>query len=112
MAYIVFHDDRRAAVSAEKGRALWDVLTGKKEGDPAQQKFAMTVKKLYLNWRNAPDDYLLQNKDLIAPMVQRYWMVEGTPTSKKGEHTSTGKLTRPDPTDLDAIRVSRLLGLI
>jgi hypothetical protein len=100
MAQIVFSNGKNANVSAEKGRAIWNVLTGKAEGDAAQQKFALTVKKIYLNWRNAPDDYLLQNKDIIAPMVMSNWMV-----------TPQGKPTRPEPTDKDTIRVSRILGL-
>lgn len=76
MAYIKFHDGRTVTVSAEKGIAAWEVLTGKVEPTPEQEKFALSIKRIYLNYRNAPDDYIEQNFHHIKPQVLADWVVD------------------------------------
>lgn len=82
MAYVVFTDGKKSNISAEQGLGIWQVLNGEIEGDEKQQEFCRKVEKIYLNWRNAPDNYIKANFDLIMPMALSDWMVneKGQPT--------------------------------
>lgn len=111
MALVILNNDKKIQMAPDSAVALWNVLTGKTEGNEQQQKFALTVKKVYLNWRTAPDDYLIKNREILVPIVKNEWMVSCAKSDAYGEHTSSGISTRPDPTDKTNIRVSRILGL-
>ena len=68
MALIVTHDNKRHAVSPEKGLAIYQVLNGEIEGTPEQEKFCEQVKSVYLNWRNAPKSYVQRHYRTLESM--------------------------------------------
>lgn len=112
MAYIVFNDRKTDQVDAAKGLHVWQVLNGYAEpDDPNDEKYCSRVRKIYLNYRNAPDDYIKERFDIIAPMVIGKWMVDSRPIGN-GQHTSMGIPTRPQPNDTWNWQFSKKWGLI
>jgi len=57
-------------LTAEKGLAIWQVLQGQVEPTPEQEAFCMKVTKIYLNWHNAPLDYLLDRLSILREMCK------------------------------------------
>lgn len=70
MALVKFFDGRGVELSAEKGLAIWQVLNGQLEPTHEQEKFCEKVLKIYLNWRNAPDDYVLDRLPVLRSMYK------------------------------------------
>lgn len=111
MAVVRLSDGTEKMITAEQGLAIWKILSGEEQGTVEQQEFASQVSKVYLNWRNAPDDYLLANRDVLADIVKQNWMMGATRNSS-GKQLPTGNLTQPEYDDKDCWRVSKLLGLL
>lgn len=81
VANIKLHDGRTVTVPADKAITAWNILTGKIEATPEQEKFVLSIKKIYLNYRNAPDDYIEQHFAIIKEQAMADWEVDrnGTP---------------------------------
>lgn len=113
MAYIIFNDRTTGNVNAVKGRHIWEVLNGQTEpDDDAEAEYCARVHKIYLNWRNAPDDYIEQRKDILFPMVAGKLMALGLSAEEHGKHTSTGEPTRPEPGNAELIAFCEKWGLV
>lgn len=102
MAHVIFHDGQKTNLSADKAQTVWQVLTGQIEGTDKQQQFVASIKKIYLNWRNAPDDYLLQNAEILRELVILSWMA----------NPKDGSYTMPEYSDTVNWRVSHTIGLL
>ena len=63
MAYIRYINGKGGVINKDKALAIWNVLQGNAVPTPAQEKFCLTVKKIYLNKYTAPDDYLKSIKE-------------------------------------------------
>lgn len=112
MAYLVFSDRKTDQVDAVKGRHVWQVLKGQAEPDDDKDtEYCARVHKIYLNYYNAPDDYIRERFDIIAPMVIGRWMVRAF-KSESGQHTSDGVPTLPEPGDTWNWKFSEKWGLI
>lgn len=110
MAIIRFNDGTTTECNGATGIKLWHILQGNAEPTPKEEKIAMKVKKIYLNWREAPDDYIEERFAVIAPMVISHWMVEGTPSGQH-QHGSIGLATRPMPGDSFTLDFCKKWGL-
>lgn len=103
MAFLVFADGKSKTVSAEQGKRAWDLLCGHDEPEEKEVRYLNNIKRVFLNWRTAPDEYLLQqDKTNLAQALLNEWMWK----------KETGYLTRPEPDDHANRRVSELLGLL
>jgi hypothetical protein len=74
MALIRLNNGREVAVPAEKANAVWEVLNGDKPGTDEQQRYCMTVRRVWLNWRNpsTPYSYLQTHKDTIIGLARMH----------------------------------------
>lgn len=101
MAYVILNDERKTQIDREKALGMWRVLNEQEDGTEEQVEFVNNIKTIYLNWRYAPDDYLLRYRKLIEPIVKSEWSCNryGTPT-------------RPQVDDFINERVSRLYGFV
>lgn len=114
MAWIKFNDGKDAKCSAETGRRIWDILNGNAEPDEREEAVANRVAKIYLNWHNAPDDYIEKHKDSIFRKAVCEWIV--------GEDTIGGAFgvaeqkravfTRPEPNDKENLAFCKKWGLL
>lgn len=112
MALVRFNNgERESKLTPESGAELWSVLNGETEGNEKQQAFCEKVSKVYLNWHNAPDSYIRERLDIIAPMVMSSWMVKGWKTAD-GKLVSDGTVTRPEPSDLEGWAFGKKWGLL
>lgn len=102
MALIEYVDGKREQLTGDQSVLIWKVLTGRLPGTKSQQAFCMKVKGVYLNWRNAPDEYLVENAEILREQVILSWTAD----------RETGEYTRPEPTDGVNWRVSRVIGLL
>lgn len=101
MAVVRLADGQDKTLTTEKGLALYRVLKGLDEpANEQMEKWAIRTKKIYLNWRNAPDYYLIERKEALRDILMGYWM-----------RNRVGNYTRPDPGDAVALHVSKVLGL-
>lgn len=100
MAVLRFSDGKSANVNSATGLRIWQILNDQVD-DASDKEMAICdrVHKIYLNWRNAPDDYIKAHFDRIAPIAISAWMVESTPIGSQHQHTSIGIPTRPEPGD-------------
>lgn len=118
MAFIRFTDGHDEVVDAETGEVVWQVLNGELEATKEQSAYCERIKKIYLNWRKAPDSYIEAYKEYIFPMVVSQFMVRGeprptSPTDKSpGKIISHGEITRPEPNDLVAVAFCKKWGLV
>jgi hypothetical protein len=82
MAYIIKNDNTTATTSAELGATYWTILHGYKEGTPEQEEYCSKIKKIYLNWRKAPDEWIKDNFDKLKEKAKNEWYVDnqGIPT--------------------------------
>lgn len=111
MAMIRLANGQEKTLTAEQGAEIWAILQGDEEGTAEQQAFCLQVKKLYLNWRNAPDSYIERYKDIIFPMVVGEWMSHGI-RYPDGHVTTDGRPTRPDPLNNINREFSKKWGLL
>lgn len=101
MAMIRLENGDNMEITAEVGAQVWLVLNAEIEGTKEQQEFAETVKKLYLNWRNAPDSYIQERLADIIPMATSGWVIS----------RDTNKPLRPEPGDEQAWAFAKRWGL-
>jgi hypothetical protein len=85
MAHLVFKNGSKKAVSAEQGLKIWQNLRDPTGADERQLAYLSTVSAIFLNWRNAPDDYIQENLKSIIPIALNEW-----------KYTRQGKPARPD----------------
>ncbi len=76
MALVKFTNHKGMELTAEQGLALWQAWTGQVTPTVAQEKYLSKVHRIYLNWREAPPDYLLEREDILKRMYK------GTPSMK------------------------------
>lgn len=76
MAYLELKNGDKKQISREQGEKLWAALQDPSSVDEDQQKLLESVKRLYLNWHNAPDDYIQENLEAIIPMALNDWSVD------------------------------------
>lgn len=101
MVVIKLNDTRDLVVDQTQGLHIYRVLQGLDEpANEKAEKLALATKKIHLNWRNAPDYYLLERKDVLIPIVLGYWM-----------RLKDGDYVRPEWGDEAALRASKVLGL-
>lgn len=85
MAVVQFHNGKQKEISAEQGRLIWEVLNKERAAEnDAQATYIASIKRIFLNWRNAPDSYISQYIHQIVPVALNEWAVNGQ-----------GKPTRP-----------------
>jgi hypothetical protein len=70
MAVLKLLDGKDMAVSAEEGRIYWEILNNQREPTEQQEKVALDIKRIYLNWHNAPDDYIRERHVILRAMVR------------------------------------------
>ena len=84
MAVIDLINGKRVTVGPEKATVIWKILKGQIKPTPQQEKFCLTVSRIFLNWRNknTPDDYILEHEDVIKQICKNGWMCDryGSPT--------------------------------
>lgn len=74
------------SISAEQGVFLWKSLKQIETiTDEALLNKLAGIKRVFLNWHTAPDDYINEHLDAIIPMALNDWMVD----------RKTGRPTRP-----------------
>lgn len=110
MAVITLENKRQEVVDPMIARELWFVLNEEKPGTKEQRAYCKNVVAVNLNWRNAPNSWLQAHAPSVSEVVRGEWMVQGL--DGYGHRTTTTKPTRPEPSDKDNRRVSRLLGML
>lgn len=85
MAYVQYIDGTRELRSEAEAKKLWLIKVGRaRPQTPAQKKYVSfirkTIKKIRLNYRTAPEEYIKANIHDIVPMALANWMV-----NKKGQ---------------------------
>lgn len=102
MALLEFVDGRRELVSAQVGVNVWECLNGDIDPDEDQEEFLSKVKRVWLNWRTAPDSYIAQNTEaVLLAHLRLEWMVD-----------RNGELTRPEAGDSEAWEFATKWGLL
>ena len=81
MAYVEFIDGQRQLYrkpdDIRRLVLVWRVITGQeKQPDPVTKLYASKVKKVRLNWHEAPEDYVRWNLNEILPSALREWAVD------------------------------------
>lgn len=76
MAIVEMSNGERRYISAEQGEKLWKGLRDPNGLDEAQLDFLSKVKRLFLNWHVAPDDYIKENLKSIIPIALIEWRVD------------------------------------
>lgn len=77
MAHIELNDGKRTSITSEQGAKIWEILQGRREPDnKAQELYVSKIRRIYLNWRNAPDDYIEQNYDYVTRMAMVDWITD------------------------------------
>jgi hypothetical protein len=76
MAAIQLYDGKLQPVSGEQARAVWECLDGKAPMTTAQAAYCRRVKRVYLNWREAPDSYVEKHIRQLLPAVLGEWCVD------------------------------------
>jgi hypothetical protein len=100
VATLLLENNKKQDIAHDKALDIWNVLTGKTEGTEAQQAYCLKIKKLYLDWHTAPDDYLIKHQDIIREFVLNEWMT-----------TLQGVITRPEPAAENNRRIAKVVGL-
>lgn len=77
MAYLVLKTGKKMAITREHGEFLWKSLHDPSGLDEEQLDKLANVQEIYLNWRNAPDEYIRENLGGIIPMALNDWSVTG-----------------------------------
>jgi hypothetical protein len=96
MAFIRLSNGQEQALKPKAGAELWKVLNGETEGNEKQQAVAANVKKIYLNWRNAPDSYLDDRAAFLREIIILQFMRD-----------RNGDIVRPDYDDEDVWRIAK-----
>lgn len=101
MAIINFKNGTQQTIEPDKASVVWQWFNGDVAATPEQQAYVEQVKEIRLNWRKAPDSYLLKHARHLKPIILNYWVCDrdGTPT-------------RPEPNDEPTWHASRVLGLL
>lgn len=89
MAHIELVDGKKRSITPEQGVVIWNILQGRNDPTQEQERFISNIRKVYLNWRKAPDDYIEQNFDYIKPMAMADWVTDRSgspirPSNKAG----------------------------
>lgn len=100
MALLILDNGSKQVISAEQGRTIWGVLSGKIKPTPEQEKYCLKVKKVFLNWRNAPDSYIKQYFEIMVDLATLGWMAD-----------KEGNITQPEPADAPAWNFAKRWGL-
>lgn len=101
MALISFIDGKQKIVTVEQGNRLWQLMRGEITPNPQEERFCARVLNVYLSWRTAPDSYIRERLDIIAPQVIGHWMCG-----------RNGVPTRPEPSDVVNFAFSEKWGLL
>ena len=84
MAYLITTDGKKLIISEQQGLFLWKKLNDPSDISHKLEDQLSKIEHLYLNYLNAPDDYIQKNISVIMPMLLNDWMCD-----------RDGKLTRP-----------------
>lgn len=81
MAYILHTDGTREVRSEAEAEKLWLIKVGRaRPTNEAQEKYVKlirsTIKKVKLNWRTAPDEYIRANFDEVIEAALQNWSVD------------------------------------
>lgn len=81
MAYILFNDGRRELhtdpLAVEKLTQIWYVWAGLRLAhNPVLDAYCKRIKKISLNWYEAPEEYVRENLQRILPQVLNEWSVD------------------------------------
>lgn len=88
MAVVIFQDGEKRELAPAIALKIWEVLTGVSEPSGEQQiAFCNRVKRLYLNWRTAPEAYIRDHWETIVPLMLSGWRVnrQGQPIMPDSE---------------------------
>ena len=85
MAIIVTTTGQSTQVPRDKAETIWEIMQGTQPGTPAQENFCRKIKHIIMSWRDAPDDYIEENRDVISRQAIKEWKVN-----------RQGKPSRPD----------------
>lgn len=87
MAYILHIDGTRELRSEAEAEKLWLIKVGRaRPATPAQENYIKlirsTIRKVKLNYRTAPDEYIRANFDEVIEEALKSWSVDrrGNPT--------------------------------
>jgi hypothetical protein len=78
MAYLITTDNKKVCISGKVGAFLWKSLNDPDGTDKHTAQQLKKVKKLYLDWHNAPDSYIRENLNAIIDMALDEWAVDGS----------------------------------
>lgn len=76
MAILYKLDGSKQFVSKEQGIKIWRGLHEPDNLDQQQLEYLGTIKRLFLNWRDAPEDYIEANLSSIIPLALNEWRVD------------------------------------
>jgi hypothetical protein len=77
MAHVILQGNIKQNLTREQGLKVWNILQGTAEPeDEKQAMYCNKVVKIYLNWREAPDDYVRQHLHAIIPLALNEWRVD------------------------------------
>jgi hypothetical protein len=109
MAKLRFVDGGERTIKHDVALSVWEVLSGRQEPTPEQDKYVAQISKIYLNYYNAPDDYIRERFDNIVQLQFGDWMIHYCDDRNCPE---TGTLTGPDFARPIDVEFSKKWGLI
>lgn len=83
MAFITYIDGRREFKAEDEAVKLWRILDGQAAPmNEAQERYVKSIrrniKKVVLDYRNAPEDYIRKNLHKLLPYILSDWVVDRT----------------------------------
>jgi hypothetical protein len=86
MAHIVYKSGIKKSLPHKQAVILWKTLRNTNNLTPAQKAKVSQIEAVYLNYREAPDEYVEENLRRIIPMVVGGWIVDvqGKPLRPQG----------------------------
>lgn len=84
MGYLVYKDGRKKFLPDGQALKLWKSINDPTNLTPSQIEKLGTITRIFINYYQAPESYVLQNIDWIAAIEVGRWSV-----------SSSGSLSRP-----------------